>query len=60
MKDGICEDCGQWWSERAGGIDEHGQSQRCRKKFPCDVTRDLTAIFGLEKELGASGAGLGV
>ena len=31
---GHCEDCGRWNSERAGGLNEHGQCQECEGKFP--------------------------
>jgi len=34
---GECEGCGREWTERAGGLDEHGHCPDCRKRFPCEI-----------------------
>jgi len=31
---GVCEDCGAYWTERAGGLNEHGQCRMCADRYP--------------------------
>lgn len=62
MKQGYCDDCGEHWSERAGGIDENGKCPMCREKFPVQSMRtgcDAPAAGRpIEDELALMGAGV--
>lgn len=59
VEDGDCDDCGQFWTVRAGGIDPNGQCPECRAKFP--LAGGISAIdeADLHDHLIEQGVGLG-
>ena len=64
IRAGICEECGDYWTVSAGGLNDDGQCPQCEQKFP--ITRERLYQqtndyeLPLDESLAADGAGLGV
>lgn len=59
IRAGICEDCGQYWTVTAGGLNDDGQCPECARRYPVKHVA-LDDHDDVERDLADDGAGLGV
>jgi len=65
IKAGICEDCGNYWTVTAGGLNDDGQCQECARRYPVQHGEALYRQANdyempLDDELAEAGTGLGI